>query len=284
MLDRSLSGSAQLVYSTLIGGDDNDDVIGVSVDAAGVMTIAGDTASSDFPTTTGAYDETFNGVNDGFVCRLDPSRSGAQQLIYSTYIGGSDTAGAGGFDSVNGLVVDEAGIVTIAGKTDSDDFPITAGSYGTRRAGMADLFAAQLELLPTGASTFGASSPGCNGALPISVSSMPQIGNASFSVLCGNAPAGGSGLLGYSVGAFATPLPVLGADLWIDLATVPYLILPAAANGLGVADVALPLPPAQALVGATSYLQFLWLESTSPAPCPPLGLSASNGLKIVIQP
>jgi hypothetical protein len=54
------SGSA-LVYSTFLGGTDDDRATAISVDSAGAAYVAGGTASSDFPTTSGAFDTSFNG-------------------------------------------------------------------------------------------------------------------------------------------------------------------------------------------------------------------------------
>ena len=42
--------------------------------------------STDFPTTPGAFDETYNGGGDAFVTKLDVSGAA---LVYSTYLGGS---------------------------------------------------------------------------------------------------------------------------------------------------------------------------------------------------
>ena len=60
------------------------------------MTVAGHTDSTNYPTTSNAYDTDYNGggsvgryFGDVFVTRLDPSMTGLDQLIYSTYVGGS---------------------------------------------------------------------------------------------------------------------------------------------------------------------------------------------------
>ena len=50
--------------------------------------VAGDTDSSGFPTTPGAFDVTYNGFHDVFVTKLDSSGS---TLLYSTYLGGNST-------------------------------------------------------------------------------------------------------------------------------------------------------------------------------------------------
>ena len=118
-------GSAGLIYSTFLGGIGGEDASGLSVDVSGVVTVAGNTSSANFPTTNGAYDTNHNGNWDGFVGRLDPSKTGTAQLVYSTFLGGS------GQDFVRSLAVDSSGVVTVAGGTRSLNFPTTSGAYDT---------------------------------------------------------------------------------------------------------------------------------------------------------
>jgi hypothetical protein len=143
-LDPSLEGVAQLVWSTFLGGATEDETVRfLVVDDSGVVTITGHTRSSDMPTTKGAYDTTHNspgGVdNDGFVSRLDPSLDGPSQLVYSTFLGGSDG------DAAASLAVDAAGKITTAYFTLSPDFPTTAGAYDTTLDGIYDGFVSRLD-------------------------------------------------------------------------------------------------------------------------------------------
>jgi hypothetical protein len=116
-LDPSQPASQQLLYSTFVGGTDADDARAISVDAMGVVTIAGRTYSADFPTTPGAWDATYNGGSqDSFVTRLDPSQPASQQLLYSTFVGGASQ------EQAYALCVDPSGIGTIAGYTKSPNF------------------------------------------------------------------------------------------------------------------------------------------------------------------
>ena len=89
------------------------------MDANGVVTLAGRTSSTNYPTTRGAYDTTHNGLSDVFVSRLDPSKSGAAQLLYSTYLGRN------GVDFACAVSGDANGVVTLAGATSSPTFPTT---------------------------------------------------------------------------------------------------------------------------------------------------------------
>src|SRR3989442_783710 len=94
------AGSA-LVYSTFLGGSGYDQGYGIAVDAPGNAYVTGFTASTDFPTTTGAVDTTFNGGSgDAFVTKLNPTGSA---LVYSTFLGGSAV------DSGNSIAGDGAG-------------------------------------------------------------------------------------------------------------------------------------------------------------------------------
>ena len=57
-LDATGSG---LVYSTYLGGSDDDSGFGIAVDGAGSAYVTGYTGSTDFPTTAGAVQTTYAG-------------------------------------------------------------------------------------------------------------------------------------------------------------------------------------------------------------------------------
>jgi hypothetical protein len=64
-----------LVYSTYLGGSALDEGLGIAVDAAGNAYVTGETFSSNFPTTAGAFQTTFSGVIDAFVSKLNAAGS-----------------------------------------------------------------------------------------------------------------------------------------------------------------------------------------------------------------
>jgi len=139
----SPTGSS-LLYSTYLGGAADDSANGVALDAAGAATVVGETFSSDFPTTPGAYDRTRNGSaynGDAFVTRLSPT---GESLINSTYLGGP------GHDGANCVALDAAGAATVEGFTYSPYFPTTPGAYDRTLGGEADAFVTRLS--PTGSS------------------------------------------------------------------------------------------------------------------------------------
>ena len=112
---------AALVYSTYLGGSGKDYGNGIAVDATGDVYIVGQTFSSDFPVTAGAFKTscgTVCAVGQAFVTELDPTGS---TLLYSTYLGGStQTQG-------NAIVLDGSGNAYVTGFTRALDFPITPG-------------------------------------------------------------------------------------------------------------------------------------------------------------
>ena len=108
------NASGALQYSTLLGGNGNEDG-DAHVNADGTVIVIGTTLSSNFPVTGGAYQGTYGGSNDVFVTKINASGNG---LSYSTYLGGS------GAETVSGGTVDSAGNAYVCGHTTSSDFPV----------------------------------------------------------------------------------------------------------------------------------------------------------------
>ncbi|MEA3558977.1 MAG: SBBP repeat-containing protein, partial [Candidatus Thermoplasmatota archaeon] len=120
-----------LVYSTFIGSNDDETGYGIDLDSSGNAYITGETRSSNFPTTSGAYDRTYGGSGDCFVVKL--SSSGGS-LSYSTFFGGSSS------DTGYSLVLDRSNQAHITGQTDSSSFPTTNNAYDSSYAGNTDAF------------------------------------------------------------------------------------------------------------------------------------------------
>lgn len=131
------SGGGSLLYSTFLGGSEADDGYSIAVDAFGNACAAGWTRSRDFPTTPGAFDTSFGGLEDGFVVKLDFTGS---SLLYSTYIGGVD------YDDVYSIAVEPSGIAYLTGYAQSGDFPVTLGAFDTSHGGVKDGFMAKLDI------------------------------------------------------------------------------------------------------------------------------------------
>jgi hypothetical protein len=123
-INPTLQPSQQLAYSTFLGGNSVDQGKGVAVDSAGNAYVTGITSSTNFPMTSGAFQTTYGGGNnDAFVSKIDPTQSGADSLVYSTYLGGGDD------DEGAAIAVDAAGDAYVTGFTSSTDpspFPTTS--------------------------------------------------------------------------------------------------------------------------------------------------------------
>ena len=103
---------------------------GIAVDSAGNAYLTGNTFSTDFPVTAGAFQPTNHAATsnpNAFVTKLNPTGTA---LVYSTYLGGSGGAlGAG--DWGTSIAVDRAGEAYVGGYAFSWDFPVTAGAFQT---------------------------------------------------------------------------------------------------------------------------------------------------------
>ena len=129
------AGSA-LMYSTYLGGSGTDYGFGIAVDETGNAYVIGQTDSTNFPVTPGAFQTSSRGGVDAFVSKLNPEGSA---LVYSTYLGGTDP------DFGAGIAVDTVGNAYVTGATHSTDFPVTAGSVQTTYGGgLWDVFVSKL--------------------------------------------------------------------------------------------------------------------------------------------
>jgi hypothetical protein len=141
------SNGTSLIYSSYIGGIRGDFCDGLSVDDEGNTFLTGHTSSSNFPTTNGAYDTSFNGGGlDVFILKLNKTGS---SLYYSTYIGGNGTNRISGTDHAYEIKIDSFSNAYVSGSTWSSDFPITVGAYDTQLNGSLDVFVLKLNSIGT---------------------------------------------------------------------------------------------------------------------------------------
>ncbi|MGA1872972.1 MAG: SBBP repeat-containing protein, partial [Thermoplasmatota archaeon] len=132
-----------LVYSTYIGGPVQDYGVAIELDSSTNAYVTGRTdyywggnsSSTGFPTTSGAYDRTMNGGNDVFVLKLNKAGSA---LLFSTFIGGSST------DNGEGISIDGKGNVYVTGLTRSSSYPTTWGCIDSSHNGVYDVFVSVL--------------------------------------------------------------------------------------------------------------------------------------------
>ena len=139
-----------LVYSSYLGGNDDDYGTAIAVDSKGNAYVTGGTYSTNFPITAGSFQPVCGGgINysncwDAFITKVNPKGSA---LVYSTYLGGN------GNDWGYALALDGSDNIYIGGTTVSANFPVLhafqpviVGPIGFSAVG--DAFVAKLD--PTG--------------------------------------------------------------------------------------------------------------------------------------
>ncbi len=126
-----------LVYSTYLGGSDEEAGRGIAVDGSGNAYVTGFTSSADFPTMN-ALDSSLGGLGDVFIVKLSGD---GQTLLYSTYLGGSDSNYGG--EHGYGIAVDGSGNAYVTGSTISTDFPMM-NALDSNLGGSVDAFIVKL--------------------------------------------------------------------------------------------------------------------------------------------
>ncbi len=141
------SNGTQNIYSTYIGGSDNEQPHSLIVDAGNNLIIAGRSYSGNYPTTASAFKDKNQGACDIVVTKLN---SNGTALIGSTYVGGSSDDGINfdpdefifgglkhnyGDDARSEVIVDKNANVYVAASTKSTNFPLVNASQGNNAGG-----------------------------------------------------------------------------------------------------------------------------------------------------
>jgi len=143
LLTNSLGITPSLMYSTYLGGANEDRVNAIAVDSAGNVYLTGLTVSDSFPGTgaAGIFDANRSAPStDAFITKLSP----AGTLLWSTYLGGA------GIDIGNAIAIDGSGIIYVTGETTSVDFSTAGPQYQAGNQGGTDAFVTALNADGTG--------------------------------------------------------------------------------------------------------------------------------------
>lgn len=141
-INKYSADGSQLIYATYLGGSGNDYPHSLIVADNNELIVFGSTASSDYPTTTGVVDRTYNGGTDILITRFNEACTG---LVASTYIGGSNDDGVNRYDGTSSNKVrntnyfyaddyrgevnlDKNGNIYIATCSQSSNFPTTVNA------------------------------------------------------------------------------------------------------------------------------------------------------------
>jgi len=139
--DQELIIDPVLTYSTYLGGSGGDTAFGVAVNSAGDAYVTGITASTNFPTTSSAYQTTYAGDGDVFITEFNAAGSG---VVFSTYLGGT------GVDTPAQILIDNqrpnaTGNIFVVGSTTSNNFPTSSAVFQPNYGGIQDAFLTEMK-------------------------------------------------------------------------------------------------------------------------------------------
>jgi len=133
--------SGTLLYSTFLGGAQNDQGAPIVANADGSVYIGGYTQSSDFPVTSNAFQKVWGGGLDGFLAKIS---SDGSQLLYSTYLGGS------GDEAITSLILNADGSLWMSGVASQAGLPASANAFQPQPNGIDNSFVAKAQFDPSG--------------------------------------------------------------------------------------------------------------------------------------
>lgn len=115
-----------LLWSTFLGGSDNDAGYALALDDSANVYITGGTRSADFPTTPGALLTSYQGGKaDGYITKIKSNGTG---ILFSTYLGTIE------YDQNYFVQLDKNGDVYVVGQTEGA-MPVTPGVYSNPNSG-----------------------------------------------------------------------------------------------------------------------------------------------------
>lgn len=166
-ISKFVADGSSLEYSTYIGGSSSEAPHSMIVNSQGQLVILGSTSSSNFPTTTDAFDSSFNGGTPAYYQSNGMNFTAGSDIVVvvlsadgsaldgSTFFGGTANDGLNG-QPTNGplnynygdpfrgeVIVDENDNVYITSSTFSSDFPVSGGALDQTLGGTQDAIVAK---------------------------------------------------------------------------------------------------------------------------------------------
>ena len=139
LIKLSATGTTGL-YSSYLGGSNEDIGYGIAADNSGFAYLTGLTYSTNLPIVA-ALQTASGGNGDAFIAKVNTSGSGAGSLVFSTYLGGN------GLDQGNAITLDSqsgTGNIYVAGTTNSNTLGVTPNGAQLADNGQGDAFVLKL--------------------------------------------------------------------------------------------------------------------------------------------
>lgn len=118
-----------LLHGTFAGGGGYDKGHGMAMDGEGNIFLSTTCQSPEFPIDSLGYDTELGGPSDIMILKFSPQL----ELLAATFVGGD------ALETSRVVRLDANGAVTVAGWTESTDFPATAGAFDTTHNGDKDI-------------------------------------------------------------------------------------------------------------------------------------------------
>jgi Beta-propeller repeat len=128
------AGSSGLEYTSFLGGGNQEEASNIVINSAGQVVVSGWTISPTFPITANGMQPVYGGNGNGFVSILDTTKAAGEQLIYSTFFGGT------GPTIPSDLKQDAEGNLYLCGYTLADGLPTTKNAAQPAYDGSVDAF------------------------------------------------------------------------------------------------------------------------------------------------
>ncbi len=207
-----------LVYSTYLGGSRADGFGGIALDSSGAVYISSFTESDDFPFVNPMQTNKIEWDYHSVLAKYDPSG----KLVFSTLLGGSKEEQAN-----SGLAVDKAGNVYIFGRTDSPDFPITAGAIDRAFAGVNETYITRYD----GLAAAGTGPPATTSGITAATNAASFVGGSIVPGSIASLFGSGIGLAQGVLQASATPLPTALSGVQVLINNIPAPLFAMANSG-----------------------------------------------------